>query len=181
MSDRAVRPSAERAFRWLEATGLFANAGVWMVTLVGGYIMERLTTSRPGHPRAAIALSAASSRRVLRCGSGLPGPARSAAGGEGPAHLLGGFPLPDVFVEAAVAGDAPDRARRHGDIRRNILAIVVDDRSGASYHPSWSVAFSLDSFQWNIGQVVGPVLGGAVLRGGRHVVFFALCGALMIP
>ena len=66
--------------------------------------------------------------------------------------------------------------------------------SGGTSSPSWwttigslippelvPVAFSLDSFQWNIGQVVGPVLGGAVLRGAGTVVFFALCGALMIP
>ncbi len=38
-------PLRSRAFRWLEGTGLFANTGVWMVTLVGGFIMERLTTS----------------------------------------------------------------------------------------------------------------------------------------
>jgi hypothetical protein len=39
----------------------------------------------------------------------------------------------------------------------------------------------LDSFQWNIGQVVGPVLGGAVLRGAGTTVFFALCGTVMLP
>jgi len=38
-------PLRSRAYRWLEGTGLFANTGVWMVTLVGGFIMERLTTS----------------------------------------------------------------------------------------------------------------------------------------
>ena len=38
-------PLRSRAFRWLEGTALFANTGVWMVTLVGGFIMERLTTS----------------------------------------------------------------------------------------------------------------------------------------
>jgi len=37
-------PLRSRAFRWLEGTAVFANAGVWMVALVGGYIMERLTT-----------------------------------------------------------------------------------------------------------------------------------------
>ena len=43
------------------------------------------------------------------------------------------------------------------------------------------VAFSLDSFQWNIGQVVGPILGGAVLRGAGTTVFFVLCGTVMMP
>jgi predicted MFS family arabinose efflux permease len=38
-------PLRSRAFRWLEGTALFSNAGVWMITLVGGYMMERLTTS----------------------------------------------------------------------------------------------------------------------------------------
>ena len=43
------------------------------------------------------------------------------------------------------------------------------------------VALSVDSFQWNIGQVVGPVLGGAVLRDAGTTVFFALCGAVVLP
>jgi predicted MFS family arabinose efflux permease len=43
------------------------------------------------------------------------------------------------------------------------------------------VAMSLDSFQWNFGQVVGPVLGGAVLHSAGTTVFFALCGAVMLP
>ena len=38
-------PLRSRSFRWLEGTGMFANIGVWMVALFGGYIMERLTTS----------------------------------------------------------------------------------------------------------------------------------------
>ncbi|MFZ0060112.1 MAG: MFS transporter, partial [Acidimicrobiales bacterium] len=38
-------PLRSRAFRWLQGTGMFANIGVWMVALFGGYIMERLTTS----------------------------------------------------------------------------------------------------------------------------------------
>jgi len=43
------------------------------------------------------------------------------------------------------------------------------------------VAMSLDSFQWNVGQVVGPVVGGAVLRAAGQTVFFAICAALMTP
>ena len=43
------------------------------------------------------------------------------------------------------------------------------------------VALSLDSFQWNIGQVVGPVLGGAVLRGAGTTVFFGLPAAVIVP
>jgi predicted MFS family arabinose efflux permease len=43
------------------------------------------------------------------------------------------------------------------------------------------VAMSLDSFQWNFGQVVGPILGGAVLHDAGTTVFYAMCGAAMVP
>ena len=43
------------------------------------------------------------------------------------------------------------------------------------------VAMSVDSFQWNIGQVVGPVLGGVIVHGAGGTAFFAVCGAVMLP
>ena len=176
-------PLRSRAFRWLEGTALFANAGVWMVTLVGGFIMERLTTSPVLVTLAAAIGPLAGMLAVVFSGAAADSQDRRAGAprGEDPARKLGCLPGPDVVVAAAVSGDALDRSRRHGDRRRDLDAVMVDDDREPHAADLVPAAFSLDSFQWNIGQVVGPVLGGAVLRGAGTTVFFALCGAVMVP
>ncbi|MGD0875930.1 MAG: MFS transporter [Acidimicrobiales bacterium] len=176
-------PLRSRAFRWLEATGLFANAGVWMVTLVGGYIMERLTTSPVLVTLAAAIGPLGGILAVVFSGAAADSRDRRAV-------LL----VAKVLLISSVAFLCLMSSSKLLSPATLLIGLAGMGISGGTSSPSWwttigslippelvPVAFSLDSFQWNIGQVVGPVLGGAVLRGAGTVVFFALCGALMIP
>jgi predicted MFS family arabinose efflux permease len=176
-------PLRSRAFRWLEGTGLFANTGVWMVTLVGGFIMERLTTSPVLVTLAAAMSPLAGIFAVVFSGAAADSRDRRAV-------LL----LAKILLTSSVAFLVVMSST--GLLRPATLLVGLAGMgiSNGTSSPSWwttvgslvppdlvPVALSVDSFQWNIGQVVGPVLGGAVLRGAGTTVFFALCGAVMFP
>jgi predicted MFS family arabinose efflux permease len=176
-------PLRSRSFRWLEGTGMFANIGVWMVALFGGYIMERLTTSpvlvalaTDMSPLAGILAvlfaGAASDSRDLRAVLLL-------------AKLL--LVTSVTFLVLISVAHALNPATLLIGVAGMGLA------SGAS-SPSWwttvgnlvrpeliPVALSIDSFQWNIGQVVGPVLGGVIVHSAGYTSFFAVCGVVMLP
>lgn len=176
-------PLRSRAFRWLEGTGVFANTGVWMVTLVGGFIMERLTTS-------PILVTLASAMSPLAGIFAVMFSGAAADSHDKRAVLL----VAKILLAGSVAFLVVMSATSSLTPATLLIGLTGMGLSNGTSSPSWwttisslvpadlvPVALSVDSFQWNIGQVVGPVLGGAVLRGAGTTVFFALCGAVMFP
>ena len=175
-------PLRSRAFRWLEGTGVFANTSVWMVNLVGGFIMERLTPSPVLIALATVMSPMAGIFSVVFSGALADSRDRRAVLLVAKVLLLGSAAF---LVVTSYAGLTPTTL---------LLGLAGMGVSNGTSSPSWwttitdlvppeavPAAFSVDSLQWNVGQVVGPVLGGAVLRGAGNVVFFALCGVLMVP
>jgi hypothetical protein len=178
-----IAPLRGRAFRWLEGTGLFANTGVWMMTLVGGFIMERLTTSPVLVSLAATMSPLAGILAVVFSGA-------AADSRDQRAVLL----VAKMLLAASVAFLVVMSSSQLLTPATLLLGLAGMGISNGTSSPSWwttvaslvppelvPVAFSVDSFQWNIGQVVGPLLGGAVLRSAGTTVFFALCATLMLP
>ncbi len=178
-----LAPLRSRTFRWLEGTAVFANSGVWMVTLVGGFVMERLTKSPVLVTLAASMTPLAGIFAVLFSGAAADARDRRAV------LLLAKLLLASstVFLAVVAAAHALSPATL-------LVGLAGMGIANGTSSPSWwttvaslvpaeiaPVALSVDSFQWNIGQVVGPVLGGAVLRDAGSAAFFAVCGALMVP
>ena len=176
-------PLRSRAFRWLEGTGVFANTGVWMVTLVGGFIMEQLTTSPVLVTLAAAMSPLAGIGAVVFSGAVADSRDRRAVLLVAKILLTGSVAFLVIVSSTGLLTPAT-----------LLVGLAGMGLSNGTSSPSWwttiaslvppdlvPVAFSVDSFQWNIGQVVGPLLGGAVLRGAGTTVFFALCGAIMFP
>ena len=167
-------PLRGRAFRWLEGTGLFANTGVWMVTLVGGFIMERLTTSPVLVTFAAAMSPLAGILAVVFSGA-------AADSRDQRAVLL----VAKILLASSCAFLVVMSSAQLLTPATLLLGLAGMGLSNGTSSPSWwtaianlvppelvPVAFSVDSFQWNIGQVVGPVLGGAVFEGrGNDRVF----------
>ncbi|HVC25965.1 MAG TPA: MFS transporter [Acidimicrobiales bacterium] len=178
-----LAPLRSRAFRWLEGTAVFANAGVWMVTLVGGFIMEQLTTSPVLVALAASMTPLAGIFAVVFSGAAADARDRRAV-------LL----VAKLLLASSAAFLAIISAARLLSPATLLVGLAGMGIANGTSSPTWwttvadlvppeiaPVALSVDSFQWNIGQVVGPVLGGAVLRGAGSASFFAVCGALMLP
>ena len=174
-------PLSIRPFRLLWSSALTSNIGVWMESVMAGFVMARLThvpslvaalplaTSLPGVVFAlpSGAVSDAADRRLVllsaktlffACTLGLA--LVTLAGGLSPFGLL-------VFSAAlgtAAAFSAPAWWATLGDL--------VPE-------PLLSRALSLDGFQWNIGQIVGPVAGGFLLASVGAGKMFAVAAALM--
>lgn len=180
---RFLEALANRAFRWLEATAIFSNTAVWMLTLVSGYVMETLTRapllitlapaiiSMTGLVSASVSGAAADARdrrvvilvakaTLLLSASFLA--LVSASGALTPGTLLIG--LAGVGLSLGTSGPS--------------WWATVSGLVPARLIP---VALSLDSFQANVGQVVGPVLGGYILHSLGSAPFFAVCSALLLP
>ncbi|MGC8628330.1 MAG: MFS transporter [Acidimicrobiales bacterium] len=183
MTPAIFAPLRSRAFRWLEGTGLSANVGVWMVSLVSGFIMERLTTSP-----VLVALASAMSPLAGIVTVMLSGAAADSRDRRGVLLLAKTWLITSVAFLIIVSAA--------GQLTPTTLLVGIAGMGMANgiSSPSWwttvaslvppdivPVAFSVDSFQWNVGQVVGPVLGGSVLRGAGTTAFFALCGVVMVP
>ena len=122
-------PLRSRAFRWLEGTAPFSSAGVWMITLVGGYIMERLTTSP-----VLVTLAVAISPLAGICAVAFSVPRRTPAiavpccSWRRPCYSARSrFSLWCRRRKTADARDPSHRNRRHGDSRRDFVTVVVDD------------------------------------------------------
>jgi MFS family permease len=176
-------PLRSRAFRWLEGTGLFSNTGVWMMTLVGGFIMERLTRSPVLVTMASAMPSLAGICAVVFSGA-------VADYGDRRSVLL----VAKILLLSSVAFLVVMSSTRLLMPATLLVGLAGMGIANGTSSPVWwstitglvppelvPVAFSVDSFQWNIGQLVAPVLGGAVLRAAGTTVFFALCGALIVP
>jgi predicted MFS family arabinose efflux permease len=176
-------PLRSRTFRWLEGTAVSANTGVWMVTLVAGFIMERLTTS-PVLVTMASSMSAfAGIFAVVVSGAAADYRDRRAVLLLAKALLLASMLFLTLIASAGLLTPAT-----------LLLGLAGMGVASGTSSPSWwatvgslvppevvPVAFSIDSFQWNIGQVVGPVLGGLVLHGAGTTTFFLVCAVVTIP
>lgn len=175
-------PLKVRAFRLLLASGMTSNVGVWVESVMAGYVMAQLThvpslvaalpiaTSLPGVlfalPAGAVS-DAADRRLVLLTAKSL--------------FCLGTLAL--AFM-AAVGGLTPFALLAFSALLGGV---------GTFSAPAWwstlgdlvpprllSRALSLDGLQWNVGQVVGPVLGGALLASIGAGGMFACAGLLMV-
>lgn len=178
-----LAPLRSRAFSWLEGTAVFANTGVWMIAIVGGYIMERLTTSPVLVTLASSVSPLAGIFAVLFSGAAADSRDRRAV-------LL----FAKILLVASVTFLAL-MAFTHALTPATLLVGIAGmGLSSGTSSPSWwttvaslvppevaSVALSVDSFQWNIGQVVGPVLGGAILHAQGTTTFFLVCAVAMLP
>jgi len=175
-------PLSIRPFRLLITSGLTSNIGVWMESVMAGFVMARLThvpslvaalplaASLPGLIFAlpAGAVSDAADRRLVLLSAktlfflftvGLA--LVTLAGGLSPFALI-------VFSAAlGTVGTfaAPAWWATLGDLVPEALL---------------SRALSLDGLQWNIGQIVGPVAGGFLLASVGAGGMFAVAAALMI-
>ena len=178
-----LAPFRSRAFRWLEGTGLVANTGVWMITLVCGFVMERLTKLPVLVTLATTMAPLAGILAVLFSGAAADSRDRRAILLMAKVLLAGSIAFLVVMASAQLLTPAT-----------LLLGLAGTGISNGMSSPSWwttvgslvppelvPVAFSVDSLQWNIGQLIGPVLGGAVLRGAGTTVFFALCAVVILP
>ncbi len=172
-----------RAFRWLEATAVFSNTSVWMLTLVSGFVMETLT-------RAPVLISLVS---VVVSVTGLVSASLSGAAADARDRRV-----VILFAKVVLLGSALFLAlvSETGALTPGTLLIGLCGvgLSIGTSSPSWwatvsglvparlvPVALSLDSFQSNVGQVVGPVLGGYVLHTVGSSAFFSVCSFLLLP
>ncbi len=172
-----------KAFRWLEGTAVFSNTSIWILTLLSGFVMETLTrapllitlvaviTSLTGLASASVSGAAAEARdrrmvillaKAILLLSAAFLAIVSATGALTPTTLLIGL----AGVGFAMGTSSPS------------WWTTVSSLVPARLVP---VALSLDSFQWNIGQVVGPVVGGAVLRASGSTGLFTMCSVLLVP
>jgi MFS family permease len=181
--DQFKQALANRAFRWLEGTAVFSNTSVWILSLVSGFVMETLTkvpilitmasaiTSITGLFSASISGAAADARdqrlvillaKIILFTSSAFLTLVAFAGALTPGTLLVGL----GGVGLAMGTSSPSWWNTVGNL---VPARLVP------------VALSLDSFQWNIGQVVGPILGGYVLHAEHATVLFLVCTVLLLP
>jgi predicted MFS family arabinose efflux permease len=154
-----------------------------MITLVSGYIMASLTRSPVLVTLATTMAPLAGILAVMFSGAAADSRDRRAILLAAKILLVGSVAFLVVVSSAGVLTPAT-----------LLLGLAGAGVSNGMSSPSWwttigslvppdlvPVAFSLDSFQWNIGQVVGPVLGGAVLHDAGTTDFFALCAVVMLP
>ncbi len=160
-----------------------ANIGVWMVSLFGGFLMERLTRLPVLVSLATDMSPLAGMVAVVFAGAVADARDRRSVLLLAKSLLVGSL----VFLCLVAAT---------GELNAASLLVGVAGMGIANgiSSPTWwttvgnlvrpevvPVAMSIDSFQWNIGQVVGPLLGGWLLHGAGPAAFFALCAGVMIP
>ncbi len=161
----AASPLGVRSFRWLFSAALVSNTGVWMEAVMAGFVMARLTHvpslvaalpvagSLPGilFALASGAVSDSVDRRlVLLATKTLFFVCTAGLAFLGLAHSLSPLGLLAFTAMLGTVGTfaAPAWWKTVGEL-------VPERLLGR--------ALVLDALQWNIGQIVGPVLGGALL------------------
>ncbi|HTW97290.1 MAG TPA: MFS transporter [Acidimicrobiales bacterium] len=161
----AGSPLQVRAFRWLWSSAIVSNTGVWIEAVMVGFVMARLTKV----PSLVAALPAAAS---------LPGvifAIPSGAVSDATDRRLVLLSAKALFF-LGTAGLALLAVAHHLSPLGLLAFTVLLGTFGTFSTPAWwatvgelvperllSRALSLDGLQWNIGQIVGPVLGGALL------------------
>jgi MFS family permease len=179
--DSWAAPLRVRPFRLLWSSAIASNIGVWVESVMAGYVMAQLThvpslvaavplaTSLPGVIFAlpAGAVADATDRRLVLLSAktlfliGTLGLAALAA--------LGGLSPFGLLVFSAILGTM---ATLSAPAWWAVLGDLVPERL-------LSRALSLDGLQWNIGQMIGPVLGGLLLATVGAGAMFAVAGGLM--
>lgn len=172
-----------RAFRWLEATAVFANTSVWILSLVSGFVMASLTRA-PELVTLAAAITSV---------TGLLSASVSGAVADARDRRLVLLVAKTVLLGSAafLAAVSLAGALTPGTLLIGLAGVGL---SLGTSSPSWwatvsslvpprlvPVALSLDSFQWNLGQVLGPVVGGYMLRVAHTGGLFLLCSVLVLP
>jgi hypothetical protein len=181
--DNLVEALRSRAFRLLEATAVFSNISVWILTLVSGFVMAELTTAP-----LLITLAAAITPLAALPSAVVSG---AAADTRNPRSVLLLAKAMLVASAAFLTLMAVSGALTPATL---LLGLAGVGLSLGTSSPSWwstladlvparlfPVALSIDSFQWNIGQVVGPVIGGIILATGEREAMFFACTVLSIP
>lgn len=174
-------PLALRPFRLLWSSALASNIGVWMESVMAGFVMAHLT-----HVPSLVA--------ALPVAASLPGvlfalPAGAVADTTDRRLVL--LSTKALFflctlglaVLAAVGGLSPFAL---------IVFCAMLGTVGTFSAPAWwatmgdlvpermlSRALGLDGLQWNVGQMVGPVLGGLLLAAAGAGAMFAVSATLM--
>lgn len=174
-------PLSIRAFRWLFSTALVANVGVWLEWVMAGFVMAQMTRV----PSLVAALPVA---------YGLPGVLFALASGATAdsrdrrlvllwAKVLFLATLAGLAALTAVGGLSPFALL----VFTALLGMI-----GTFSSPAWwatihelvperllGAALTLDGLEWNVGQVVGPLAGGALLAAAGAGAMFAVSAALM--
>jgi len=162
---------------------MFSNTSIWILSLVSGFIMETLTREP-----VLITLTAAMTSLTGLISASVSGAAADARDRRLIILLAKGILLASALFLCLVS--------LAGALTPATLLIGlagVGIASGTSSPSWWStvsslvpprlvpVALSIDSFQWNIGQVLGPILGGYILHSVKATVLFLVCSVLIAP
>ncbi len=174
-------PLSIRAFRWLFSTALVANVGVWLEWVMAGFVMAQMTRV----PSLVAALPVA---------YGLPGVLFALASGATAdsrdrrlvllwSKILFLATLAGLAALTAVGGLSPFAL---------LVFTALLGTIGTFSSPAWwatihelvperllGAALTLDGLEWNVGQVVGPLLGGALLAAAGASTMFAVSATLM--
>jgi len=176
-------PLRSRAFRWLEGTAVFSNVSIWILTLVTGFIMETLT-------RVPILIAMASAMTSL---TAIASVTFSGAAADTRDRRVVILVAKVVLVSSALFLTVISLGHLLTPTTLLIGLAGIGLASGTSSPSWWTTASSLvppqlapaalaiDSFQWNIGQVIGPVLGGYILHELGSSVLFFVCSVLALP
>ncbi|MGO9196110.1 MAG: MFS transporter [Acidimicrobiales bacterium] len=174
-------PLAVRAFRWLWSAALVSNVGVWMESVMAGFVMTQMThtpslvaavpvaLALPGvffALAAGAAADAADRRLVLLLAKSL-----FFAGTLGLATLtlVGGLsPFALLFFTALLGTLATFASPAWWS---TLHELVPERLLGA--------ALTMDGVQWNVGQILGPVLGGVLLATVGAGGMFGVAAGLM--
>jgi MFS family permease len=174
-------PLAVRSFRWLWSSALVSNVGVWIEAVMVGFVMAHLT-----HVPSLVA--------ALPVAGALPGILFALASGavsDSTDRRLVLLTTKTLFF-AGTAGLSL-LALAHHLSPLGLLAFTAMLGTVSTFAaPAWwqtvgelvperllGRALVLDGLQWNIGQIVGPVLGGALLASIGPGGMFGVAAMLM--
>jgi MFS family permease len=176
-------PFESRSFRWLEGTATFSNIAIWILSLVSGFVMETLT-------RAPVLVTLATAITSFTALISVVFSGAAADTGDRRVILLVAklvLLASAVFLAVMAVSGALSPATL-------LFGLAGVGLANGTSSPSWwttvsslvpprsvPVALSVDSFQWNIGQVVGPIVGGFILHEAGAAVLFAVASALIVP
>ncbi len=180
-SSRSDNPLAIRPFRLLWSTALVSNVGVWMESVLAGFVMAQLT--HVPSLVAAVPVALALPGLVFALPSGAASDATDrrtvlvwskslfflVALGLALLTLSGGLSPFALLVFTAMLGTL---GAFSSPAWWGILGDLVPERMLPR-------ALSLDGLQWNVGQMIGPVLGGVILAELGAGTMFALSAVLM--
>lgn len=177
----AGSPLGVRSFRWLWTSALVSNIGVWIEAVMVGFVMAHLT-----HVPSLVA--------ALPVAGSLPGILFALASGavsDSTDRRLVLLTTKSLFF-VGTAGLALLAFLHHLSPLGLLAFTAMLGTVGTFAAPAWwktvgelvperllGRALILDGLQWNVGQIVGPVLGGALLASIGAGGMFAVAAVLM--